>query len=70
MKVMEKLHFFGTTILKLEMTSYSHNGYDITDSCFGKFLAHTLLLPSFIVVRLQIGERPRSLLTQSGPRHD
>ena len=41
------------SVLKLEMTSYSDNANDITDlfCCFEKFLACTLLLPSFIVVR-------------------
>ena len=43
--------------LKLEMTSYSYNVYDVTSfCCFQKFLAYTLFLPSFIVVRHQMAE--------------
>ena len=43
------------------MTSYSDNAYDITDlfCCFEKFLAYTLFLPSFIVVRHQMVELNR-----------
>ena len=43
--------------LKLEMTSYSDNTYDVTNfCCFEKFLAYTLFLPRFIVVKYQIAE--------------
>ena len=40
------------------MTSYSDNAYDITNlfCCFENFLAYTLFLPSFIVVRHQMVE--------------
>ena len=43
-------------VLKLEMVSYSDNAYDVTNfccCCFEQFLAYTLFLPSFIVVRHQ-----------------
>ena len=62
---MENLSFDGTiglkSVLKLEMTSYSHNAYDITYifGCFAKFLAYNLFLPSFIVVRHQMAELNR-----------
>ena len=38
------------------MTSYSNNGYDVTNyfCCYGKFLAYTLFLPGFIVVNCQM----------------
>ena len=44
------------SVLKLQMTSYSDNVYDVTIFFvfFLKFLAYTLSLPSFIVVRHQI----------------
>ena len=44
--------------MKSEMTSYSDNAYDITNCfCFfEKFLAYTLFLPSFVVVRCQMAE--------------
>ena len=44
--------------MKSEMTSYSDNAYDITNCfcCFEKFLAYTLFLPSFVVVRCQIAQ--------------
>ena len=46
--------------LKLEMMSYSDNTHDLTDVfVFEKFLAYTLFLPSFIVVRLQMAELKR-----------
>ena len=40
------------------MTSYSDNGYDVINSfCyFEKFLAYSLFIPSFIVVKCQIAE--------------
>ena len=40
------------------MISYSVNAYDVTNfvSCFEKFLAYTLFLLSFIVVRHQMAE--------------
>ena len=40
------------------MTSYSDNAYDVTNffGCFEKFLAYTVFLPSFIVVRHQMAE--------------
>ena len=43
---------------KLEMISYSDNAYDVTNlfGCFEKFLADTVFLPSFIVVRHQMAE--------------
>ena len=46
----------GTSRLKLEMTSCSDNAYEVTIFCFDKFLACTLFLPSFIVVRRQMVE--------------
>ena len=57
---MKNLIFDGTSglksVLKLEMTSYSDNAYEVTFCCFEKFLAYTLFLPSFIVVRHQMAE--------------
>ena len=43
---------------KLEMTSYSYNGHDVTNfwGCLKKFLVYTVFLPSFIVVRHQMAE--------------
>ena len=40
------------------MTSYSDNGYDVTNyfCCFEKFMAYTLFLPGLIVVRRQMAE--------------
>ena len=40
------------------MKSYSDNAYDVTNffGCFEKFLAYTIFLPSFIVVRHQMAE--------------
>ena len=57
-KLRKSLIFDGTTKLKLEMTSYSDNAYDVTNCfhCFEKFLAFTLFLSSFIVVRRQMAE--------------
>ena len=56
-KLRKNLIFDGTSG-KLEMTSYLDNAYDITNffGCFEKFLAYTVFLPSFIVVRHQIAE--------------
>ena len=52
---MENLIFDITSSLKLEMTSYSDNAYDVTNFwCFEKFMAYTLFLRSFIVVRPQM----------------
>ena len=55
---MENLIFDGTSGLKIEMTSYSDNAYDVTNFfyCFEKFLAYTPFLRSFIVVRHQMAE--------------
>ena len=46
------------SVMKLQMTPYSDNAYDVTNSfcCFEKFLAYTLFLPGFIVVRHQMAE--------------
>ena len=61
-KVMKNLIFDGTSgkIMEpnLEMTPYSDNAYDVTNcfGCFEKFLAYTVFLPSFIVVRHQMAE--------------
>ena len=54
----KNLIFDGKSGLKLEMTSYSDNAYDVTHFfyCFEKFLAYTLFVPSFIVVRHQMAE--------------
>ena len=56
--MLPKSHIFnGPSGLKLEMTSYSDNAYDVTIfCCFEKFLAYTLLLPRFIAVRHQMAE--------------
>ena len=51
---MENLIFHGMSGLKLEMTSYLDNAYDVTIfCCFETFLAYLLFLPSFNVVRHQ-----------------
>ena len=44
--------------LKLEMTSYLDNAYDVTNfaDCFEKFLTYTVLIPSPIVLRHQMAE--------------
>ena len=56
----KNLIFDGTSGLKLEMTSYSDNAYDVANFFyFEKFLAHTLFLPSFNVVRPQMAELTR-----------
>ena len=58
-KKLWKTSFFdGKSGLKLEMTSLSGNAYDVTNFFFGfeKFLAFTLFLSSFIVVRHQMAE--------------
>ena len=61
-KVTINLIFNGTSgkirELKLEMTSYSDNDYDVTNcfGCFEKLLAYTVFLPSFIVLRHQMAE--------------
>ena len=58
-KLQKNLVFDGTSglnsVLKLEMTLYSDNAYDITNlfCCFENFLTCTLFLSSFIVVRHQ-----------------
>ena len=56
-KLWKNLIFDGTSGLKLKMTSYSDNAYDVTNfCCFEKFLAFALFPPSFIVVRHQMAE--------------
>ena len=56
------------SVLKLEMTSYSDNAYDITNSFV---VSYTLLLPSFIVrhqmVELNWGLPPCTLQGYPGP---
>ena len=55
-KVREILIFDGEP--KLEMRSYSDSAYDVTNffGCFETFLAYTVFLPSFIVLRHQLAE--------------
>ena len=55
---MVNLIFDGTSGLKLEMTSYADNTYDVTNPscCFETFVLYTLFLSSFIVVRHQMAE--------------
>ena len=56
-KLRKNLIFDGMSWLKLEMTSYSDNAYDVTIFfCFEKLLAYTLFLPSLIAVRRQMAE--------------
>ena len=57
-KLQKNLIVVGTTGLKLEMMSYSDNAYDVTNvfCCFEEFLAYTLFLQSFIIVRPQMAE--------------
>ena len=56
-KVTENLIFDATSGLKLEMTSYSDNAFDVTIfCCFEMPLAYTPFLRSFIVVRPQMAE--------------
>ena len=60
-KLQKNLIFDGTSglnsVLKLEMTSYSDNAYDVTNFCsFEKFLAYTLFPTSFIVVKHEMAE--------------
>ena len=59
------------SVLKLEMTSYSNNAYDITTlfCCFEKFLAYTLFLPNFIVVRHQMVELNQGAFLPPPPIH-
>ena len=49
------------------MMSYSDNAYDFTNffCCFEKFLANTLLLSSFIVVRHQMADLKWELFAPS-----
>ena len=59
-KLLENLIFNGTSglksVLKLQMTSYSVLMTSLIFCFFEKFLAYTLFLPSFIVVRHQMVE--------------
>ena len=77
-KLQKKLIFDGTSGKirepKLEMTSYSDNGFDVTDffGCFEKFLAYAVFLPGFVVVRHQMakltwGVAPRPIYLSPGP---
>ena len=55
-KVRENLIFDGES--KLEIMSYSDNAYDVTNffGCFETFLAYSVFLASFIVLRHQLAE--------------
>ena len=54
----KNLLFDTTSRLKLKMTSYSDNAYDVTNffCCFETFVTYPLFLQSFIVVRRQMAE--------------
>ena len=48
----------GTTKQKSEMTSYLNNGYDVMNyfAKFEEFLPHSMIIPSFLIVRSQMPE--------------